>query len=92
MSENPHPIRTKGTLSTGFAIPSPPTVCLGSTKFSCLRWKLKQVNLLEMTQKLVSVIEMTLPHAAQYSFLLLRPKIEVKLSTQSADKWICMGK
>ena len=27
----------------------------------------------------------------RYSFVLLRPKNEVKLSTQSADKWICMG-
>ena len=45
-----------------------------------------------MTQKLVSVIEMTLLYAAQYSFVLLRPKNEVKLSTQSADKWVCMGK
>ena len=35
---------------------------------------------------------MTLLYDAQYSFVLLRPKIEVKLSTQSADKWICMGK
>ena len=68
------------------------TVCLGSTNFLCLRWKLEQVNLLKMTQKLVSVIEMTLLYAAQYSFVLLRPKFEVKLSTQSADKWICMGK
>ena len=45
-----------------------------------------------MTQNLVSVIEMTLLYAAQYSFVLLRPKKEVKLSTQSPDKWICMGK
>ena len=35
---------------------------------------------------------MTPLYAAQYSFVLLRPKIEVKLSMQSADKWICMGK
>ena len=35
---------------------------------------------------------MSLLYAAQYSFVLLRPKVEVKLSTQSADKWICMGK
>ena len=68
------------------------TVCLGSTKFLCLRWKLEQVNLLKMTQILVNVIEMTLLYAAQYSFALLRPNIDVKLSTQSADKWICMGK
>ena len=45
-----------------------------------------------MTQKVVSVIEMTFLYAAQYSFILQRPKIEAKLSTQSADKWICMGK
>ena len=38
------------------------------------------------------MIEMTLLYATQYSFVLIRPKIEVKLSTQSADKWICMGK
>jgi len=42
------------------------TVCLGSTKVLCLRWKLDQVNLLKMTQKLVSVIEMTLLYTAQY--------------------------
>ena len=35
---------------------------------------------------------MTLLYDAQYSFVSLRPKIEVKLSIQSADKWICMGK
>ena len=35
---------------------------------------------------------MTLLYAAQYSFVLLRPKTVVKLSTQSADKWICTGK
>ena len=29
---------------------------------------------------------------ASYSIVLLRPKNEVKLSTQSAEKWICMGK
>ena len=69
-----------------------PIVCLGSTKFLCLRWKLEQVDLPKIAQKLVSVIEMTLLYAAQYSFVPLRPKFEVKLSTQSADKWICMGK
>ena len=42
--------------------------------------------------KNVSVIEMILLYDARYSFVLLRPKNEVKLSTQSADKWICMGK
>ena len=35
---------------------------------------------------------MTFLYAAQYSFVLLRPKIEIKLSTQSADKRICIGK
>ena len=42
--------------------------------------------------KVVSVIEMTLPYDAQYSFVLLKPKNEVKLSTQSADKLIGKGK
>ena len=42
--------------------------------------------------KSCSVIEMTLLYDARYSFVLLRPKNEVKLSTQSADKWICIGK
>ena len=60
--------------------------------FLCLCWKLEQVNLLKMTPKLVSVIEMALLYANQYSFVILRPKIEVKLSTKSADKLICMGK
>ena len=45
-----------------------------------------------MTQKLVSVIEMTLLYAARYSIVLLRPKIEVKPLTQSALGQICMGK
>ena len=75
-----------------FQSPGRPTVCLGSTKCLCLRWKLEQVNLLQMTPKLVSVIEMTLLYAAQSSCVLLRPNIEVQLSTQSADKWICTGK
>ena len=35
---------------------------------------------------------MTLLHGARHSFVLLRPTNIVKLSTQSADKWICMGK
>ena len=42
--------------------------------------------------KSVSVIEMTFLYDARYSFVLLRPTNEVKLSTQSVDKWICMGK
>ena len=29
---------------------------------------------------------------ARYSIVLLRPKNKLKLSTQSADKLICMGK
>ena len=35
---------------------------------------------------------MTFLYDARYSSVLLRPKNEVKLSTQSADKWICVGK
>ena len=35
---------------------------------------------------------MTFLYAAQYSLVLIRPKNEVKLSTQISDKWICMGK
>ena len=35
---------------------------------------------------------MTFLYDAQYSFVLLRPTNEVKLSTQSADKWIFMRK
>ena len=42
--------------------------------------------------KVVSVIEMTLLYDAGYSSVLLRSKSMVKLSTQSVDKWICMGK
>ena len=34
---------------------------------------------------------MSLLYAAQYSFALLRPKIDFTL-TQSVEKWICMGK
>ena len=71
---------------------NPDTVCLGSTKFLCLRWTIDQVDLLKMPQKLVSVIDMTFLYDAQYSILLLRPKNDLKLSTQSADQWICMGK
>ena len=68
------------------------TVCLGSTNKLCLCWKLKQVNLLESISKIDSVIEMTFLYDARYSWVLLRPKNEPKLSTQSADKWMCMGK
>ena len=35
---------------------------------------------------------MTLPYDYWYSFVLLRPKNMIKLSIQSADKWICIGK
>ena len=35
---------------------------------------------------------MTFWYDARHSVVLLRPKTEVKLSTQSAYKWICMGK
>ena len=43
--------------------------------------------------KVVSVIEMTFLYDARYSIcLLLTPKNDLKLSTQSADKWICIGK
>ena len=35
---------------------------------------------------------MTFLQDARYSVVLLRPKIEIKLATQSAEKWICMGK
>ena len=66
--------------------------CLRSTNKLSLCWKLKQVNLLEMTQKVVSVIEMTFLYAARYWIVLLRQKNEVKLSTQSAPSQICMGK
>ena len=42
--------------------------------------------------KNVSVIEMTFMYDAWYSIVLLRPKNRVKLLTQSAESWICMGK
>jgi len=42
--------------------------------------------------KVASVIGMTFLYDAGYSIVLLRPKNEVKLSTQSAEKLICMGK
>ena len=35
---------------------------------------------------------MTLPYAARHSFVLLRPNMEVTLSTPSADTWMCTGK
>ena len=41
---------------------------------------------------MVSVIGMTFLHDARYSVVLLRQKNEVKPLTQSAEKWICMGK
>ena len=31
-------------------------------------------------------------YTAQYSFVLLRSKNKVKLPTQTAEKWMCMGK
>ena len=42
--------------------------------------------------KVASVIGMTFLYDAGYSVDLLRPKNEVKPFTQSAEKWICMGK
>ena len=42
--------------------------------------------------KVVSAIEMTFLCDAQYLIVLLRPKNEVKILTQSAAKWICIGK
>ena len=41
---------------------------------------------------MASVIGMTFMYDAGYSVVLLRPKNEVKPSTQSAEKWIYMGK
>ena len=41
---------------------------------------------------MASVIGMTFLYDAGYSVVLLRPKNEVKPLTQSAEKWICMGK
>ena len=41
---------------------------------------------------MVSVIEMTFLYDARYSIVLLSPKNEGKLLTQSAAKWVCMGK
>ena len=45
-----------------------------------------------MTEKVVSVIGITFLYDAQYSVVLLRSTNGVKLLTQSAAKWICMGK
>ena len=42
--------------------------------------------------KNVSVIEMTFLHDARYLVVLLRSKNEVKLLTQSAERWSCIGK
>ena len=41
---------------------------------------------------MASVIGMIFLYDAGYSIVLLRPKNEVKPLTQSAEKWICMGK
>ena len=51
-----------------------------------LCWKLKQVNLLEVTQQVVSVIEMTFLHAARYSIVLLRQKIRLTLNTKCTQQ------
>ena len=62
--------------------------------FLSLGQRLRHVNLLGTTQKVVSVIEMTHPYGVwyiPYSVVLLRPK-KVKLLTQSAEKWICIEK
>ena len=40
---------------------------------------------------MTSVIEMTHLYTTRYSFVFLRQK-NVKLATQSAENWICMGK
>ena len=42
--------------------------------------------------KAASAIGMTFLYDAGYSVVLLRPKKDVKPLTQSAEKWICMGK
>ena len=54
--------------------------------------KIKECKLSRNDPKVVSVIEMTFLYEAQYSVVLLRQKNEVKPFTQSAAKWICMGK
>ena len=41
---------------------------------------------------MVSVKEMTIFYDARGSFWSLRPQNMIKLPTQSAEKWICMGK
>ena len=41
---------------------------------------------------MASVIGMAFLYDAGYSVVLLRPKNEVKPLTQSAKKWICIGK
>ena len=72
---------------TGFT-----TVCLGWNHHFSLGQRLKHVNPLKMTQKVVSVTEMTFLYDAWYSVVFLRPKNEVKFLTQSALGKICMGK
>ena len=42
--------------------------------------------------KVVGVIEMIHMYGARGSFNVLRPKDTIKLLTQSAKKWSCMGK
>ena len=37
-------------------------------------------------------VKMSLVYGSWHSFVLLRPKNKVKLQTQSAEVWICMGK
>ena len=68
------------------------TVCLGSTNKLCLGQRLKHANPLEMSWKVVSVIEMTLLYDARHSIALLRPKNNVKLLTRAAEKFICLRK
>ena len=46
-----------------------------------------------MNLKMVHIIKMPpFPHGARYPIAILSPKNKVKLSTQSAEIWICMGK
>ena len=70
----------------------PDTVRLGWNHHLCLGRRLRYVNPLGMTQKVVSIIEMTHMYDTRGSFHVLRPKNTIKFVTRSVDKSIRMGK
>ena len=80
---------SSASFSTGFFGGRRSTVRLGSTIFFMLGLEIKACK---PPRNDLSIIEMSFLYDTWYSVVLRRPKNEVKLLTQRAAKWICMGK